>query len=187
MQHCLHFDVQKSPLGLTLLKPRFDFQDRFDTIKLAQALITTRRANQRWRFWTLPSSPLLHRSTVILSYLGNLRPPSSLVSIFWTDLTPLNMRKRWKHPAARVEDADFERNSLSLLYRPAQHLHSNSQFSRQPLTLFEPRFVIQDRFNTLKLAQALKTSRGASRRRRFWTLVVTDIGPMRGKKEAKKR
>ena len=98
-------------------------------------------------------------------------PFSSPVSIFWTDLTPLNMRKRWKHPAARVVDADFERNSLSLLYRPAQHLHSNSQFSQQPLTPHEPCFVILDRFDTLKHEQVSKTFRGANQRWRFWTLL----------------
>ena len=45
--------------------------------------------------------------------------------------------------------------------------HSNSQFSRQPLAAFEPRFDFPDRLNTLDRLQRPKTFRGVNPRLRF--------------------
>ena len=45
--------------------------------------------------------------------------------------------------------------------------HSVSQFSRQPLTPFEPRFDFPDRLDPYKLMQRPKIFRAANRRRRF--------------------
>ena len=45
--------------------------------------------------------------------------------------------------------------------------HSNSQFSRQPLVAFEPRFDFPDRLNTLDRLQRKKTFRSVNPRPRF--------------------
>ena len=45
--------------------------------------------------------------------------------------------------------------------------HSNSQFSRQSLVAFEPRFDFPDRLNTLDRPQRPKTFRGVNLRLRF--------------------
>jgi hypothetical protein len=45
--------------------------------------------------------------------------------------------------------------------------HSNSQFSRQPLVAFEPRFDFLDRLNTLDRLQRKKTFSGVNPRPRF--------------------
>ena len=52
-------------------------------------------------------------------------------------------------------------SSHSVAYR------SNSQFSRQPLVAFEPRFDFLDRLNTLDRLQRKKTFRGVNPRPRF--------------------
>ena len=53
-------------------------------------------------------------------------------------------------------------------YSPhAVHEHSISQFSRQPLTPFEPRFDFPDRLDSLKLMQRPKTFRRANQSLRF--------------------
>jgi len=51
--------------------------------------------------------------------------------------------------------------------RGSEHQLSISQFSRQPLTPFEPRFVISDRFDTLQHRRGPKTFRGAKLSWRF--------------------
>ena len=52
--------------------------------------------------------------TVFLSFLDNHRPLSSPVSIFRTDLTPLNLNlcKGRKYSAAQIGDGDFRGGSL---------------------------------------------------------------------------
>jgi hypothetical protein len=51
--------------------------------------------------------------------------------------------------------------------RGSENGHSVSQFSRQPLIAFDPRFVFPDRFSMHKRIQGTKVFRGTNLRRRF--------------------
>ena len=106
---------QFSPQPLTPFEPRFDFPDRLDPYKLMQGrkYSAPRIGDDDFR----GGSPLLMlcMSTVFLSFLDNRWPLSSPVSIFRTDLTPINLCKGRKYSAPRIGDDDFRGGSPLLM------------------------------------------------------------------------